>query len=71
MNPPPYRPSMFYRPTAEEKRLERLEAAAPDLLAALEFALERLEKKCLLLSPDKCAIGMARAAIAKATGNPS
>ena len=48
-----------------------LRCAAPDLLAALAFALERLEKKCLLLSPDKCAIDMARAAIAKATGNPS
>ncbi|HFH3466247.1 hypothetical protein [Pseudomonas aeruginosa] len=55
----------------ENKRLERIQDAAPDLLDALEDAVNRLTSSLILLKCDddfiKKEIAKARAAIAKAT----
>ena len=50
--------------TEKEQSLARLIAAAPDLLEALEFVMDRLVDK----HEDDVAAQKARAAIAKATG---
>lgn len=50
--------------TEKEQSLARLIAAAPDLLDALEFVMDRLVDK----HEDDVAAQKARAAIAKATG---
>ncbi|MFG8976795.1 hypothetical protein ACVSMJ_10995 [Pseudomonas aeruginosa] len=55
----------------ENKRLKRIQDAAPDLLDALEDAVNRLTSSLILLKCDddfiKKEIAKARAAIAKAT----
>ena len=55
----------------EWQRQERIKAAAPDLLAACEFALDRLENMTtgeFSSGGDKEARELLAAAIAKATG---
>lgn len=67
----------FTEVVAECYRLDnaRMAAAAPDLLAALEYALKDMEgardwvrEKSPMIGVLAVSIGMARAAIAKATG---
>lgn len=62
-------------PPQEQQANARLIAAAPDLLAALEYALKDMEgardwvrEKSPMIGVLAVSIGMARAAIAKATG---
>ena len=59
----------IYEHTQEvSEEQERLEEAAPELLAALRDAVEELKHAAHIVNLDEDAIGRAKAAIAKAEG---